>query len=60
MPWTPNDAKTFTHNATTKTLKELWARVANDTLEQTGDDVSAILEANAVVARQAEAPLTGP
>lgn len=55
MPWTPNDAKTFTHNATTKTLEELWARVANDALEQTGDDISAILEANAVIALQAEA-----
>ena len=34
-------------------LKELWAKVANESLERTGDEGRAIREANAVVARQA-------
>ena len=55
MPWTPNDAERHTHKATTPTLKELWAKVANESLERTGDEGRAIREANAVVARQAQA-----
>jgi hypothetical protein len=55
MPWSPNDAETHTHKATTSTLKELWAKVANEALERTGDEGRAIREANAVVARRAEA-----
>jgi len=55
MPWTPNDAERHTHKATTWTLKELWAKVANESLERTGDEGRAIREANAVVARQAAA-----
>jgi hypothetical protein len=55
MPWTPNDAERHTHKATTPMLKELWAKVANESLERTGDEGRAIREANAVVARQAEA-----
>jgi hypothetical protein len=39
---------------TTRALKELWAKVANEYLERTGDEGRAIREANAVVARQAE------
>jgi hypothetical protein len=53
MPWTPNDAERHTHKATTWELKELWATVANECLERTGDEGRAIREANAVVARQA-------
>ena len=55
MPWTPNDAERHTHKATTWALQELWARVANECLERTGDEGRAIREANAVVARQVEA-----
>ena len=55
MPWTPDDAERPTHKATTWTLKELWAKVASECLERTGDEGRAIREANAVVARQAEA-----
>jgi hypothetical protein len=40
--------------ATTPDLKELWAKVANERLESTGDEARAIREANAVIARQAE------
>jgi hypothetical protein len=54
MPWTPNDAERHTHKAATPALKELWAKVANEALERTGDEGRAIREANAVVARQAE------
>jgi hypothetical protein len=44
-----------THKATTAELKELWAKVANESLERSGDEGRAIREANAVVARQAKA-----
>jgi len=52
MPWTSNDAESHTHKATTPTLKALWAKVANDRLENTGDESRAIREANAVIARE--------
>jgi len=54
MPWTSNDAERHTHNATTAELKELWAKVANESLERSGNEGRAIREANAVVARQAQ------
>jgi hypothetical protein len=54
MPWTPDEAERHTHKATTHALKELWAKVANETLERTGDEGRAIREANAVITRQAE------
>jgi hypothetical protein len=53
MPWTAGDAERHTHKATTPELQELWARIANETLERTGDEARAIREANAVIARQA-------
>jgi hypothetical protein len=52
MPWTSSDAEGHTHKADTPDLKELWAKVANERLEKTGDEGRAIREANAVVARQ--------
>lgn len=55
MPWTSDDAERHTHKADTSELKNLWARVANETLERTGDEARAIREANAVVARRADA-----
>ena len=55
MPWTPDEAERHTHKATTWELKQLWAKVANECLERTGDEGRAIREANAVVRRQAEA-----
>jgi len=54
MPWTSDEAERHTHKASTPELQELWADVANATLERTGDEARAIREANAVVARQAE------
>jgi hypothetical protein len=50
--WAPEK---HTHKATTSELKELWAKVANESLKRTGDEGRAIREANAVVARQAKA-----
>jgi hypothetical protein len=55
MPWTDNDAEKHTRKATTPALKQLWAKVANESLDRTGDEGRAIREANAVIARQAEA-----
>jgi hypothetical protein len=55
MPWTSNDAEKHTHKATTSALQELWAEIANEALERTGDEGRAIREANAVIARQARA-----
>jgi hypothetical protein len=52
MPWNSNDAERHTRKATTSALKELWAKVANESLERTGDEGRAIREANAVIARQ--------
>ena len=53
MPWTLNDAEKHTHKAVTTELRELWAKVANERLEKTGDEGRAIREANSVVARRA-------
>jgi hypothetical protein len=55
MPWTQDEAERHTRKATTTELKELWAKVANESLEQNDDEGRAIREANAVVARRAEA-----
>jgi hypothetical protein len=55
MPWTSNEAERHTHKATTPALQQLWTKVANETLERTGDEGRAIREANAVVARQPNA-----
>ena len=52
MPWSPEDAKRHTHKAVTRAQQELWAKVANETLDRTGDEGRAIREANAVVARE--------
>lgn len=52
MPWTASDAERHTHKATTPALQALWAKIANETLERTGDEARAIREANAVIARQ--------
>ena len=54
MPWTSDDAERHTHKADNRELQDLWARVANETLERTGDEARAIREANAVVARQTD------
>jgi hypothetical protein len=54
MPWTPSDAKAKTHKADTPKKQRQWRDVANSALERTGDEATAIKEANAVVGK------TGP
>ena len=49
MPWNPPDASKHTHLANTAAKRRQWAAVANSALERTGDDATAIREANAVV-----------
>jgi hypothetical protein len=55
MPWTANEAERHTHKAATRELQELWAKVANESLQRSGDEGRAVREANSVVARQAQA-----
>jgi hypothetical protein len=52
MPWTAADATKHTKQADTAELRELWAKVANEALERSDDEGSAIRQANAVVARE--------
>ena len=52
MPWSASDAKGKTKKATSKASKKQWAEVANSVRKSTGDDVRAIKEADAVVARR--------
>ncbi len=59
MPWTANDAERHTHKAITSELKELWANVANQSLERTGNEGRAVRAANAAVARKAQSAAHG-
>jgi hypothetical protein len=52
MPWAAADASKHTKRADTAALRKLWANVANEALERSGDEGSAIRQANAVVARE--------
>jgi hypothetical protein len=51
MPWNASDAKKHTGEADTPKKKRQWAKVANSVLKSSGDDVRAIKEANAAVAK---------
>lgn len=54
MPWV-DDADSLRHNKMAHgELGELWRKVANETLERTGDEGRAIREANAVIDRAHE------
>jgi hypothetical protein len=51
MPWL-DDADSLRHNKLAQgRLGEIWRKVANETLERTGDEGRAIREANAVIDR---------
>jgi hypothetical protein len=51
MPWL-TDADSLRHNRLAEgRLGEIWRKVANETLERTGDERRAIREANAVIGR---------
>lgn len=54
MPWL-DDANSLRHNKLAQgRLGEIWRKVANETLERTGDEGRAIREANAVIDRIAD------
>jgi hypothetical protein len=56
MPWTQDEAERHTRKATTTELKELWAKVANESVEQNDDEGRAIREANAVCRAAGRSP----
>jgi hypothetical protein len=51
MPWKPSEAKGHTKKAKTPAEQRQWSHVANKILASTGNDASAIRQANAVVAK---------
>jgi len=54
MPWL-DDTDSLRHNKlATGKLGEIWRKVANETLERSGDEGRAIREANAVIGRMHE------
>jgi hypothetical protein len=54
MPWTDKDSLKHNSNADTEAKQKLWAKVANSTLQHTGDDAAAIRAANSVLRHMAE------
>ncbi len=52
MPWDSEDAKRHTRKARSEKRKRQWAEVANSVLDRTGNEGSAVRQANAVVARR--------
>ena len=50
MPWQPRDAKDHTKKATSIAARKQWSEIANSVLKKTGDEGSAIRQANAAVA----------
>jgi len=56
MPWSPADAPSHTKAADTPALQRLWAKVANEQLQKTGDEGRAIRIANAAVKSHADPP----
>jgi hypothetical protein len=51
VAWPPNDAERHKCKATTRALKDLWAKIANESLERADGESCAIREAIAGVAR---------
>lgn len=49
MPWTARDAYSHTKKANTPQAQSQWAAIANSVLEKSGDEASAIRQANAAV-----------
>ena len=54
MPWNASDALRHTKKAKSAKKKRQWSDVANSVLSRTGDEASAIRQANAVVGRSQE------
>ena len=51
MPWLTDDDSLRHNKLAEGRLGEIWRKVANETLERTGDERRAIREANAVIGR---------
>ena len=56
MPWTPGSFKDKHNYGLSKKQSDVAAKVANDVLARTGDDGTAIREANAVAGRMGNGP----
>jgi hypothetical protein len=56
MPWGPGDASRFTKKANTPKRRRQFADVADSALARTGDEGTAIREANAAVKRSYRGP----
>jgi hypothetical protein len=52
MPWSPSDAKSHTSKARNPKLARQWADIANNALKRSGNDASAIRQANGVIAHE--------
>ena len=52
MPWNPGQATAHTKKAKSPQAKRQWANVADSVLQRTGNDATAIKEANSVIARR--------
>lgn len=51
-PWSASDAKRFSKKASgNKNTSQQWADVANSVLAKTGDDATAVKQANGVIAK---------
>jgi hypothetical protein len=51
MPWTPSDSSKHTHKADTPKKQAQWSAIADSVLSKTGDEASAIRQANGVIAK---------
>lgn len=54
MPFSASDAKRHTHRANTSRRRRVWASVANEVLDRTGDDAQAVRQANAAIDQLAD------
>jgi hypothetical protein len=52
MPWNKKDVDSHTQSADSPKLKRQWTHVANKVLAETGDEGTAVKEANGVVAKE--------
>ena len=53
MPWTPKDAKRFTHRAKSAKSKRQWAHIADSMLKRGESEGAAIRAANGVIRKGA-------
>jgi hypothetical protein len=60
MPWEHTDAVKHTKLADNPERSKLWSKIANHTLDATGDEGAAIRSANSVLRHQADAKAAAP